>query len=41
MPNRKAKLRKMERKRRREAIKLWKRRQKLRKKELKKSSESI
>ena len=37
MPNRKAKQRKMNRKKRKEAIKLWKRKQKLRKKELKAS----
>ena len=33
MPNRKAKKRKMDKKKRREAIKLWKRKQKLLKKE--------
>ena len=39
MPNRKAKQRKMDKKKRHEAIKRWKRKEKLRKKELKTSSE--
>ena len=40
MPNKKAKMRKMDKKKRHEAIKRWKRKEKLRKKELKKDSRS-
>ena len=38
MPNKKAKLRKMSKKKRHQAIKLWKRKEKNRKKELKQDS---
>ena len=40
MPNRKAKERKMDRRKRREAIKIWKRKQKLLKKKEKNSGKS-
>ena len=40
MPNKKAKQRKMSKKKRHQAIKLWKRKEKNRKKELKRSLES-